>query len=112
MKVTTSTMENDFFLLTLDEHGRLSRIYDKVNQREVLAPGAVGNVLVAFEDKPANWDAWDIDVFYQEKSWEITDLRDARVLENGPEKAVVGLQWQFMDSTIDQKLILYGGSPG
>ena len=42
----------------------------------------------------------------RKKSWEITDLRDARVLENGPEKAVVGLQWQFMDSTIDQKIIL------
>ena len=34
MKVTSS-MENDFFLLTLDEHVHLSRIYDKVNQREV-----------------------------------------------------------------------------
>jgi alpha-mannosidase len=111
MKVTTSSMENDFFLLTLDEHGRLSRIYDKVNQREVLAPGAVGNSLIAFEDKPANWDAWDIDIFYQEKSWEITDLREAKVLENGPEKAVVGLRWQFMDSTIDQKLILYNRVP-
>ncbi|NLA58030.1 MAG: alpha-mannosidase [Firmicutes bacterium] len=111
MKVTTSRMENDFFLLTLDEYGRLSRIYDKIHQREVLAPGAVGNALLAFEDKPINHDAWDIDIFYQDKSWEITDLREAKVLENGPEKAVVGLRWQFMDSTIDQKIILYQRIP-
>jgi alpha-mannosidase len=111
MSVTTGSMENDFFLITLDEYGRLSRVYDKVNQREVLAPGMIGNSLIAFEDKPVNWDAWDIDIFYQEKSWEITDLRSAKVLENGPEKAVIGLEWRFMDSTIHQKLIIYQRVP-
>ena len=111
MAITTSSMENDFFLINIDENGRLCRIFDKANQREVLAPGMVGNSLIAFEDKPVNWDAWDIDIFYQEKSWEITDLRTAKVLENGPEKAVVGLKWRFMDSTISQKLILYRRIP-
>lgn len=111
MAINTSSMESDFFLLTLDEYGRLSRIYDKVNQREVLAPGAVGNCFIAFEDKPLNYDAWDIDIFYQEKSWEVTDLRGAQVLENGPERAVIGLKWRFMDSTIHQKLILYRRIP-
>jgi alpha-mannosidase len=111
MTITTSSMENDFFQLTLDEYGRLSRLYDKSNQREILAPGMMGNVLIAFEDKPVNWDAWDIDIFYQEKSWEVTDLRSAKILENGPEKAVIGLEWRFMDSTIEQKLILYQRIP-
>ena len=86
-------------------------LYDKSNQREILAPGMMGNVLIAFEDKPVNYDAWDIDIFYQEKSWEVTDLRSAKILENGPEKAVIGLEWRFMDSTIEQKLILYQRIP-
>lgn len=109
--VSERAMENDFFRLTLDEKGRLSRIYDKVNDREVLAPGAAGNVLIAFEDKPLNYDAWDIDIFYQEKPYEVTDFQGAEVVENGPQRAVLRLTWRFMDSTITQNLILYRHIP-
>ena len=35
-------------------------------------PGEVrANVFQAFEDKPMNFDAWDIDIYYQEKVAEI-----------------------------------------
>ena len=37
----------------------------KENSREVLS--GEGNRLEVFEDKPINFDAWDIDVFYTQK---------------------------------------------
>jgi alpha-mannosidase len=40
--------------------GTITRIYDKMRRREVLAPGGRGNVLEVFGDLPRTWDAWDI----------------------------------------------------
>lgn len=111
MQVSTTGMENDFFKLEFDNLGRLSRVYDKKNGREVLAPGAVGNVFTAFEDKPVDWDAWDVDVFYQDKPYPVEDFVGAEVVENGSERAAVKLTWKFMDSTISQRVVLYRNIP-
>ena len=31
--------------------------------------GRVGNQLLTFEDRPMNWDNWDVDMFYQRKPY-------------------------------------------
>lgn len=57
--VPSRTLENDKLLVTIDSAtGRIARMYDKVNRREVLRPGA--NALVMLEDRPGRWDAWNI----------------------------------------------------
>lgn len=111
MTVSASGMENDFFKVEFDDFGRLARVYDKRNQRDVLAPGAVGNEFIAFEDKPINFDAWDIDIFYQDKPYKMDEFLGAEVVENGPERAAVKLSWKFMDSTISQNVVLYRSIP-
>ena len=63
-----------YYDLKWNEAGQLVSVYDLTAEREVLAPGARGNVLQVFEDKPMAHDAWDIDIFYQEKMREVTDL--------------------------------------
>ena len=47
--------------------GQLTRIFDRVHQRNVLKDGALGNVLELYEDKPLSDDAWNVDSFYTEK---------------------------------------------
>lgn len=111
MQVSTTGMENDFFKLEFDELGRLSRVFDKRYDREVLAPGAVGNEFIAFEDKPLDWDCWDIDVFYQDKPYPVQDFLGAEVVEYGTERAAVKLSWKFMDSIISQRVVLYRNIP-
>jgi len=56
------------------------------------------------------FDAWDIDIYYQEKGREIDDLVEARVEEAGPLRAVLLLRWRFYDSEIAQRFILYRNS--
>lgn len=109
--VTPQRLENRFFTLTLDEHGHLTSVYDKRAGREVLAPGARGNVLQVFEDRPLAHDAWDIDLFYQQKREEVTDLESAEVAETGPERGVLLLTWRYGDSTIRQRLTIYRAVP-
>ncbi|AIQ70083.1 alpha-mannosidase [Paenibacillus graminis] len=105
-----SRLTTPFYMLEWNEAGQLSRIYDRREQREVLAPGENGNVLQVFEDKPKMFDAWDIDLFYQEKKREITDLRSVELTECGPLTAVLEFTWKYMDSSIVQKVKVYSRS--
>jgi len=60
--VSASRMENQFFVLELDEKGNFSSIFDKINQRELLKENEFGNKIYAYEDKPMGNDNWDIDM--------------------------------------------------
>ena len=60
-------LSTPFYEIRWNESGQLVSIWDKSCEREVLAEGERGNVLQVFEDKPKDFEAWDIDIFYQEK---------------------------------------------
>jgi alpha-mannosidase len=108
---TQRRLENRFFLLELDDAGRIERLYDKRYSREVLAPDGGGNRLQAFEDKPHAFDAWEIDSYYADKSWEIDVVTDWRVVENGPLRAGVEIRRQWDGSTITQRILLHADLP-
>lgn len=104
-------MENDFFILELNKCGQFCRIYDKREGRELLPPGERGNVMVSYEDRPHNYDAWDVNYYYTEKAWEIDELLSAEVIERGPVRAVLRLRYQYLESTIEQDICLYRELP-
>jgi alpha-mannosidase len=108
--ISPDLMENRFYRVVLNAQGQISSIYDKEHKREVLHAGANANVFQAFEDKPMNFDAWDIDLYYQEKKTEIDKLVEAAVEESGPIRGTLRLTWQFGDSTITQRIVMYASA--
>ncbi|WP_027084903.1 alpha-mannosidase [Cohnella panacarvi] len=96
-----------FYEVSWNGKGQLTRIYDLENRRELLRPGECGNVLQAFEDKPKNFDAWDIDIFYQEKMREVDELVSVAVKDIGELFASIEFVWTYMDSRISQEMIVY-----
>jgi alpha-mannosidase len=90
-----------------NEQGQLTSIVDQSSERQVLAQGEYGNVLQVFEDKPEKFDAWDIDIFYQEKKLEISELDSVQLISSGPLQAVIQFKWRYANSTIIQNMILY-----
>lgn len=111
MTVTPSRLENLYYRVAFNARGQITSLFDKSNGREVLAAHSRGNVLQAFEDKPMDFDAWDIDIYYQEKMREVRELVEAEVEETGPLRGVLRLRWRFGDSTITQRICLYRRSP-
>ncbi len=111
LKVSAKKMENRFFRITFDKRGQISSLYDKRLKREVLAPGAVGNRLLSFEDKPMNYNAWDIDIYYTEKCWPIDTLDSIEVVSSGPVEAVVRIRRTYLSSLITQDVVLYDQIP-
>ncbi|MEO7018800.1 MAG: glycoside hydrolase family 38 C-terminal domain-containing protein, partial [Ktedonobacteraceae bacterium] len=100
-------LRNAFYELELDEHGEISRIYDNEAQREVIAPGQTANQLITYEDRPLNFDAWDIDIYYEEKPYPLRNGAHIRVIEDGPVRATVEVERHFLSSRITQRISLW-----
>jgi alpha-mannosidase len=95
----------------IDRAGDIRRIYDKINQREVLPPGAVANQFQAFEDRPKFWDAWDIEIYYDDKLWLAEPAESMRVVESGPLRASLEIRRRILSSAYVQRISLAHNSP-
>ncbi|RLD08703.1 MAG: alpha-mannosidase [Chloroflexota bacterium] len=106
-----SRLENAYIRVEFDEAGDITRIYDKIAAREVLPQGAVANQFQAFEDCPLSWDAWDIDIFYDDKMWLAEAATSVKVIEAGPLQATLEIQRRILNSSYTQHISLTHNSP-
>lgn len=104
-------LENDYFRVLVDQTGSLTEVYDKKAGRQALKQGERGNVIRAFEDKPVKFNAWDIDIYYTEKMWEVDQVTSMKIKENGPVRLILRVEKRFLDSDISQDIILYRNLP-
>jgi alpha-mannosidase len=102
-------IENAYLRVEIDTlTGEIVRLYDKVNEREALAPGGRANVLTVFDDRPAQWDAWNI-VSWGER-WDVSDVGRFAVAADERE-ARIEIERRWGDSDFRQALVLGRGSP-
>jgi len=99
-------LENDFLRVELSSEGDITRIFDKTNLREVLPPAGIANQFQAFEDRPKFWDAWDIDIFYDDKQWLAEPAESVRVVEAGPLRATLEIKRCILNSSYTQRISL------
>ena len=104
-------LENAFLRVELDAAGDIVRILDKQANREVLPPGAIANQWQAFEDRPIYWDAWDLDIFYEEKVYLAEPAAEVRVVEAGPLRAALEVRRRILNSEYVQRISLAYNSP-
>lgn len=103
-------LETPYYTIELDEQGLFTSIYDKENDREVLQDGQQGNLFRMYEDKPIYYDNWDIDIFYTEKFWDVTDISRMEWTEIGEVRATLEIQRNISNSVIRQKIYFYADS--
>ncbi|HOO26822.1 MAG TPA: alpha-mannosidase, partial [Lachnospiraceae bacterium] len=111
LKADNEHLENELVRVTFHENGQISSIYDKCRMREVLQENRNANVLMTYEDRPHNFDAWDVNNYYVEKAWEITELDSIKLVEEGPVRATICVKRSYLDSTIAQYISLLYNSP-
>ncbi|MEM6388720.1 MAG: glycoside hydrolase family 38 C-terminal domain-containing protein [Pseudomonadota bacterium] len=101
-----AVLENVYLSVTIGPHGMLSSVYDKRAGREVLKAGMFGNKLELFEDRPISWDAWDIDIFFEDRGEVVTALNSLEIVEDGPLRAAIEIKRAFRRSSLVQKISL------
>jgi alpha-mannosidase len=108
--VTAGAMENGLLRVRWDEEGLLTSIWDKEARREVLAPGARGNLLQLHEDRPKRWDAWDLDVEYRDHHVDLVELAALEIEVGGGLRGAVRFTREFGRSRLTQRMVLDAGS--
>ena len=104
--VTPSLLENAFVRIELDAAGDITRVYDKRIGREVLPEGKVANQFQAFEDRPRDFDAWDVDITYDDKMWLADPAESIGVVEEGPLRATLEIHRRILNSPYVQRISL------
>ncbi len=97
------TLENGLIRVTFNDKFELESVYDKHARREVLS--GAGNALVAYEDFPRAYDAWEITNYYKEKSYPIDDVESAEPFCDGI-RVGVRVTRRYMNSTVTQTVTL------
>lgn len=111
LTAASGLLENRFVRVEFNGAGDITRVYDKLNQRDVLPPGAVANQFQAFEDRPMNFDAWDIDIYYDDKMWTADPAESIDVIAAGPLRASLKIVRRILNSTYTQVISLDHNSP-
>ncbi|HET6822085.1 MAG TPA: alpha-mannosidase [Anaerolineales bacterium] len=104
-------LENNFLRVEFNPEGDITRIFDKQANREVLAPDSIANQFQAFEDRPSHWDAWDIEIFYDDKMWPAEPASSIEWVEYGELRQTIEIKRKIMHSEYTQRISLNHNSP-
>ncbi|SDC42394.1 alpha-mannosidase [Pelagirhabdus alkalitolerans] len=96
-----------YYQLTFDEKGQIQELFDLEHRRDVIAPKESGNVLQVFEDKPVRYDAWDIDLYYQQKQYDVELSQPLTLEDMGPLQVTFSVSYRYNQSLIKQYIKLY-----
>ncbi len=104
-------LENGFILVEFNTDGDITRIFDKQANREILAPHTIANQFQAFEDRPKNWDAWDIEIFYDDKMYLAEPVSSITMVEYGELRQTIEIKRRILNSSYTQRISLNHNSP-
>lgn len=104
--IRDNMIETPYYSIKLNDFGWIESLFDKEYSREVIESDKFGNQLIVYEDKPMNWDAWDIDIFNFEK-FEILKASTVKIVEENVLYSKIEFTYEYGCSTIKQYLLLY-----
>ncbi|ODT79946.1 MAG: alpha-mannosidase [Pelagibacterium sp. SCN 64-44] len=110
LTVSPTLLENGLLRARFNDKGQLVSLFDKQRSREAIRPGGVGNAFVAHQDIPIDFDAWDIDDYFEDVCWPVEELVSAQVVETGPYRAAIRFEWRYEQSRIVQVVSLADGA--
>lgn len=107
--VGDKTIESKYYSIVFDENMNIKSLYDKENDREVVAENGRLNQLFAFEDEPRMYDNWEITSYYKQKKYDINDVSNVTKIV-GDGFGGFEIERKYFNSTIKQRVIVYGNS--
>ena len=107
VRIDESGFETPFFKGCFDENLRICSLIDLEEGRQLAKSGKALNTLICYENRPHNYDAWDINIYYDEHYWELTRPEKVEVISCGPVLGDLRVTWKTGDSTVTQDIRVY-----
>jgi alpha-mannosidase len=111
LKVNARSLENQRYLVTLNDAGDIAGVFDKVAKRELLSEPA----RLAFQtENPRQWPAWNMDWKDQTNAPRsyVDGQATFRIVENGPVRVAIEVKREAENSIFTQTIRLAAGAAG
>lgn len=103
-------IENKFYRVEVDaKRGVVTRIYDKINKREVVPAGAESAVFQMLHESPNGMSAWDIGNITRTQA--LNTAATVTIEERGPARGALRIEQSFGRTALVKKIVLYDGVP-
>jgi alpha-mannosidase len=101
-------LENALIRYEFSRDAQLIRVYDKEAKYELITPENPANVMSLYHDDPVEYDAWEIDLGYEEQHLE--DAKGVSINKiSGPVRQILDFELTISNSKINQRIILGHG---
>ncbi len=111
LKIGDNTLENDYYVVTINDTGDIASVYDKKAGVELLSEPAT---LEFHRSVPTMYPSWNLD--WKDRSLpalgKVEGPTDISVVENGPARIALEVKRQGMNSYITQRICLSAGDSG
>ncbi|HAS56104.1 MAG TPA: hypothetical protein DEF61_04680 [Firmicutes bacterium] len=104
--VKDKEIENQFFILKLNDKGEIISLFDKRLNKEFVKNNDPINRFSSFEDMPFQYDNWELTPYYYEKEYKIDSLASFSILDEGDRKGIQ-IRRKYLSSTLIQNIYLY-----
>ena len=105
------TLENTNLRVTVDpKNGCITSLFDKKDSFETIAKGGCGNQLQAFVNKPAQFDAWNINPDAFKHPMNIDEVDSVKLAEHDGMRDTIEIKRHWQGSTFTQDISLDNGS--
>lgn len=88
VRIDGKTVETNRLKVVFDDFWQIISIYDKKEDREVLAKGAVANELRLYADRPDAYDAWEWQAYSRDKYKPLTSVGSVELVEDGIRRGI------------------------
>ncbi|WP_259457918.1 alpha-mannosidase [Salipaludibacillus neizhouensis] len=100
-------LDTPFYHVKFNKLGEILSLFDKSEKREILRENELGNHFVLYEDRPWEYDAWNIEKSYLDKAYYIDSCEEFKITECSPLRVIIQLKKSFLNSYMKQKIIFY-----
>lgn len=99
-------MQNALIRVTVNNVGEIISLYDLEASREVVEAGNTVNQILAFEDRPMAFDAWDIDIYFEDRTENVRDVQSLEIIESGPVRVGIEVKRNYRSSSLVQRMYM------
>jgi alpha-mannosidase len=105
------TLETPHYRLTFDGAGRISSLFDRAAERELVREGLQLNAFYTADDMPTGNDAWDIDRDYRRTVRQEVGMESREIEADGPLLFSLRSRYRIgRRSTLTQLMVFYADS--
>lgn len=96
-----------FYRIVIDALGQITSLLDRQAGRELIPAGQKANELQLFEDRPDEYDAWNIEKYCRRHRFALDGAASLTVAENSPVRCCLHLERAISRSQLAQDIVIY-----